>query len=260
MRRLVPDVAEIDLADAYAGLVLAAPPVDQDRASVALGMVTSVDGAVTVDGTSGPLGADADRHAFRRLRDACDAILVGAGTVRAEDYGPPRAPGPRAAARVAAGLAPAPQLLVVTAGAALDPGARLFTAERDAGVPPPVVVTRGGAPEEPVRELEAVAEVVRFGDDEVDLAAALRWCRARGWSRVLCEGGPALNASLLAVDVVDEVFLTLAPTLVGGDAARMVAGAPSGRHDLELVELHEHGGELLLRYRCRPARPGRPAD
>ncbi|WP_052667415.1 dihydrofolate reductase family protein [Nitriliruptor alkaliphilus] len=249
MRRLVPGPLDLDLDAVYQGLVLASPPPAADRASVALGMVASVDGAVALDGTSGGLGGEGDRRAFLRLRDACDAILVGAGTVRAEDYGPPRAPAARAAAREAAGLAPAPQLLVVTGRAALDPSARLFTAERDPGVPPPVVVTSSTAPGEAVASLAEVAQVATFGRDAVDLAAVLRWCHERGLRRVLCEGGPALNGALLAGGLVDEVFVTLAPVLVGGDAARIVRGPHLAPVDLELSEVHEHDGELLLRYR-----------
>lgn len=250
MRRLVPDPLDLDLDAVYAGLVLPDPAPGADRASVALGMVSSVDGAVSVDGTSGGLGGEADRRAFLRLRDACDAILVGAGTVRAEDYGPPRAPAARAAAREAAGLAPAPQLLVVTGRAALDPSARLFTSERDPGVPPAVIVTSATAPGPAVASLADVAEVVTCGHDEVDLAAVLRWCRERGLRRVLCEGGPGLNGALLAGGLVDEVFLTVAPALVGGDAGRIVRGPQLPPVDLELIEVHEHDGELLLRYRA----------
>jgi riboflavin-specific deaminase-like protein len=255
MRRLVPEPLELPLEAAYAGLVLPEPAPGVDRATVALGMVASVDGAVAVDGSSGALGAAADQQAFRRLRDACDAILVGAGTVRSEDYGPPRAPASRAAARVAAGLAPAPQLLVVTGSAGLDPDARLFVTERDPGVPPPVVITRGSAPRERVSALSGRAEVVEFGEEEVDLGEVLRWCLRRGLPRVLCEGGPSLNGALLAADLVDEVFLTLAPSLVGGAAGRIVSGPELGVRDLDLTELHEHDGELLLRYRVRPGRP-----
>jgi riboflavin-specific deaminase-like protein len=250
VRRFVPSAGPTTLDGVYADLRLAVGPADGERAGVSLGMVASADGAVTVAGRSGGLGGAADRVAFRRLRDACDAVLVGAGTVRAEGYGPPDPGGERSAARVASGLAPAPQLLVVTSRADLDPTARLFTAERDGSVPRPIVITHASAPEDAVAALREVAEVVALGTREVDLAEVLRWCAARGLRRVLCEGGPALNGSLLAAGLVDEVFLTVAPLLVAGDAGRIVTSrvgiAPV---DLDLVELHEHAGELLLRYR-----------
>jgi riboflavin-specific deaminase-like protein len=250
VRRLLPEPADLALEDVYRDLRLPDGGPDSARAGVALGMVSSADGAVAVDGRSGGLGGDADRLAFRRLRDACDAILVGAGTVRAEDYGPPRADAARRAARVAAGASPAPQLLVVTGRADLDPDAKLFRATREDGVPAPIVVTRELAPDGAVEALREVAEVVTFGRDAVDLAAVLRWCRVRGWRRVLCEGGPALGGALLAAGLLDEVLVTLAPMLVAGDAGRIVTSASTiPAADLELVELHEHAGELLLRYR-----------
>jgi riboflavin-specific deaminase-like protein len=255
MRRLLPDPADLELSDAYAQLVLPSPAPDAARATLALGMVTSVDGAVSVEGTSGGLGGEADRQAFRRLRDACDAILVGAGTVRAEDYGPPRAPTARAEARRARGLAAAPQLLVVTGRADLDPGARVFADEREAQVPRPVVITHEQAPPDRTAALAEVAEVVAVGERAVDLPGVLRWCLRRGLTRVLCEGGPKLNGALLAAGLVDEVFVTLAPSLAGGEAGRIVEGPALGSLELDLVELHEHEGELLLRYRVRSGRP-----
>lgn len=259
MRRLLPQVVELDLDDAYADLRLPAPAPDAARSTVAVGMVASVDGAIAIDGRSAGLGGPADRVAFKRLRDACDAIMVGAGTVRAEDYGPPRAPAHRLARRRAAGLADGPQLLVVTASADLSPTSRLFTAQRDTGVPPPIVVTRAGAPADAVARLRQVAEVVQLGDAAVDLPAVLAWTLERGWPRVLCEGGPRLNGDLFTAGVADELFVTLAPTVVAGDAGRLASSASaSAPTHLDLVEMHEHGGELLLRYRVeRPSQPGR---
>jgi riboflavin-specific deaminase-like protein len=255
VRRLLPETTELALEDVYRDLRLPDGGPDAQRAGVTLGMVASVDGAVSVDGRSGGLGGEADGVAFRRLRDACDAILVGAGTVRAEDYGPPRADAARTAGRVAAGVAPAPQLLVVTARADLDPGAKVFRATRDDHVPAPIVVTRELAPAGAVEALREVAEVVTFGRDEVDLAGVLRWCRSRGWRRVLCEGGPALGGALLSAGLLDEVLVTIAPSLVAGEAGRIVTSASGVTPaDLELVELHEHGGELLLRYRVTSGR------
>lgn len=254
MRRLVPDHTELELDALYADLVLPTP-AEGDRPWVALGMVASADGAVTLDGRSGGLGGDADRRAFGQLRAASDVILVGAGTVRAEDYGPPRAPADRVAARRTAGLDPAPQLVVVSGSAALDPAARLFRAERDEGVPPPVVIVSAAAPRDRVAALREVAEVVVQDGRDVDLGEVLAWCGERSDGRVLAEGGPTLNGALLAAGLVDEVFLTLAPQLVGGAAGRIVTGPALGSLPLRLCELHEHGGELLLRYRLEPGRP-----
>jgi riboflavin-specific deaminase-like protein len=243
VRRFVPDDAEEPVEEVYAELVL---PTVRGRAAIALGMVSSVDGAAAVDGATAELGGVADHHAFRALRGACDAVLVGAGTVRAERYGPVRGTAVRRGRREEKGLAARPQLVIVSGSLALDPEAEVFA---DPSVRP-LIVTHGAAPAERVRALSAVADVVRTGDDEVDLDELAVTLHERGLTRVLCEGGPSLNGALLHRDLVDEVFLTLAPVLVGGGAPRIVVGDHVHEpRPFRLVELREHQGELLLRYR-----------
>jgi riboflavin-specific deaminase-like protein len=253
MRRLFPAPRDLDLAEVYAGLTL---EPGRDRASVAVGMVASVDGGAVLDGVTATLGGAADRVAFGRLRAACDAVLVGAGTVRDEDYGPPQGSGQRRADREARGLAPVPRLVVVTDRLALEPDHRVFSDPSNR----PLVVTNRRAPEHAARRLAGVAELVRLGESTVDLVALLRHLPTLGLSRVLCEGGPSLNAALLERDLVDEVFVTLAPVVFAGPAPRIAAGAVvAGIRDLELVSVHEHASELLLRYRrARPAPAHRP--
>jgi riboflavin-specific deaminase-like protein len=244
MRRLHPTVEDLDLDAVYAGLTL--PTGNGDRAAVALGMVSSVDGAAALEGHTEALGGPADRVAFRRLRAACDAILVGAGTVRDEDYGPPGGTAARQADRLARGLAAVPRLVIVTNRLALDPGQRVF----DDPARRPLIVTTTQAPDAAAAALAPVADILRLGDEAVDLSALLAQLLTLGMPRVLCEGGPSLNAALLEADLVDEVFLTVYPALLGGAAPRIVAG--TGRtqlHPMRLTDLHEHEGELLLRYR-----------
>lgn len=252
MDRLLPSPPRGDLPlDAlYRDLEL--PAERGGRAGVTLGMVSSLDGATAVDGVSAGLGGAADAVAFDRLRGACDAILVGAGTVRDEDYGPPGGDADRRTRRVAAGRSAVPALVVVTRSASLEPDARLFTDPRREPDAPIVVATCEAAPSDRREALAEVAEVVTFGADDVDLEALLRWCLARGYARVLCEGGPGLNGHLARAGLVDEVVMTLAPQLVAGDAARLVAGdALDPPLDLAPVEVHHHGGDLLLRYAVR---------
>jgi riboflavin-specific deaminase-like protein len=253
VRRLVPDPREEPLDDVYGDLVL---PTRSDRAWITLGMVASVDGAASVGGVTEDLGGPADHRAFRALRAACDAILVGAGTVRAEDYGPAAGTTERRRVREAKGLAPTPRLVIVSGSLALDPTARVFSEPGHR----PLVVTSATAPRERAARVGEVAEVLPVGGERVDLAALARTLQQQGLHRVLCEGGPSLNASLVAEDLVDELFLTIDPVLVGGQASRILAGSEAmGRRPLELVELREHEGELLLRYQLAP-RAGAPAS
>lgn len=241
MRRLLPTPAAASSIDAYDDLV---PP---DARWVVLGMVGSLDGAATVDGRSGALGGQGDLAGFRALRTLADVVLVGAGTVRAEDYGPAR---PRAVERRRArGQGDAPRIAVVTGSGELDPDARLF-ADPDAGPDARalVVTTTTGATTARQR-LGDRAEVVAAGDGRVDLARALDLLAERGLRRVAAEGGPGLNAQLLQAGLVDELLLTLAPSLVGDAGPSIVAGALDAPVDLVLHELRVHGSELLLRYR-----------
>lgn len=241
VRVLLPGPGEEPLEDVYADLQLPEVP---GRPFVYVNMVATADGAAHLGGRTQGMGGPADRVAFRRLREHCDVVLVGAGTVRAEGYGPPRLDPAARERRARRGLAPTPRIAVVSRRLDLHPGAKLFS---DRAARPLVI-----APEDadPVRRsaLQAVAEVLSCGRGSVDLPAALHQLYARGIRRVLCEGGPTLNASLLACGMVDELFLTVAPLLVGGAAGRIVAGELPFPARLELRELRECGGELLARY------------
>jgi riboflavin biosynthesis pyrimidine reductase len=197
-----------------------------ERPWVLVNMIASVDGATAVQGRSGGLGGPGDRAVFHALRDLADLVLVGAGTARAERYGPPRKAGQRIA--------------VVTRSANLDYGGPLFTS--GAGL----VVTTASSPELPV-------ETIRAGGDEVDLAAALAALRRRhGTTIVLCEGGPSLNGDLLAAGAVDEWCVTLSPRAAGGDAARLARGTVAVDAPLTLAHVLTDDGFLFCRY-VRPA-------
>lgn len=226
------------LEDLYLDLDL--PDGTNDRPYTYLDMVASVDGAATIAGRTRLLGGPADRIAFHRLRETCDAILVGAGTVRVERYGPPVRDPEAQQRRVARGLAPRPRLVVVSGSLSLDPSLPLFDDD-----PPPLVVTC----EQATERADLPAEFLVVGQERVDLAAALAALSARGVRRLLCEGGPTLNAGLFAAGLVDELFLTVHPVVVAGDAPRIVGPAALSPVPLELLGAIEHEGELLLRYR-----------
>jgi riboflavin biosynthesis pyrimidine reductase len=254
VRRLHPDVAEEDPEATYARLW--SDPEDSGRggAHLALGMISSVDGGASVEGRTEQLGGPGDRIAFSRLREACDVILVGAETVRAEGYGPPVGDEARRRRRRARGLAAVPQLAIVSGSLRLDPSARVFS---EAPSPPLVLTTRAGADGAP-SELQAVAEIVATGSTAVELRRAVDLLAQRGLRRVLCEGGPSLAAQLIAADLVDELFLTLHPVALAGRAPRIVQGVEADLpRRLVLSELREHEGELLLRYR-RDRQAGHP--
>ncbi len=241
MQQLYPDHAALALDATYADIALAGNPGDP---KISLGMVASVDGASSVGGLTADLGGDADDVAFRRLRDAADAILVGAGTVRDEQYRAPNPSSDRRERRRSQGLAEAPTLVVVTRSLGIQRDAPVFAGE----VAPVIITTERAAARR--GDLASCADIVTLGIDDVALNDISRVLGDRGLGRILCEGGPQLNAALLRADCVDELFLTVAPLLVGGEAGRIVTSADGETPTpMALVSVYEHESELLLRYR-----------
>jgi riboflavin biosynthesis pyrimidine reductase/flavin reductase (DIM6/NTAB) family NADH-FMN oxidoreductase RutF len=252
MRRLIGrDIDERAVEAAYADL---AARRAEGRPYVAVNMVATAEGAISFDGRTKELSSEGDRHIFHYLRSLADVILVGAQTVRAEHYGPPKVTEARQADRVARGQAPVPRIAIVSGSLDLDWSAPLFTASPTK----PIVLTSGKAPEAELDQARAVADVVVAGDARVDLAAALGAIDA---PVVLCEGGPTLNGLLAAHDLIDEMCITVTPALAGGDVGAGLLGhvrLPELQH-LGLVHALEDDGNLFLRYRRLPAASSTPA-
>ncbi|HUB74346.1 MAG TPA: dihydrofolate reductase family protein [Solirubrobacteraceae bacterium] len=214
-----------------------------------LNMVCTLDGRASVEGRSGPLSDRADRQLFHALRSAVDAVLVGAGTVRSERYGRIIADERRRRLRRQRGLDAEPLACVVSGRMALDPQLPLLR-EPQARV---VILTASAA------SLPATAAQVQYvraaRNGQLDLAAALRELRERfAVESLLCEGGPHLARQLLAAGLLDELLLSLAPVLVGGEPAggealRILAGTelePPLR--ARLLDVLRSGSQLFLRY------------
>jgi riboflavin-specific deaminase-like protein len=239
MRQLLPEPLEdVDPYDA-------ARPAEPGRSQTRLNFVSSLDGSIVDErGRSGRLGGEGDRAMFRALRAWADAILVAAGTARAEGYGPHRLPAALAARRAADGRPDPAPIVVVTRSLKLDFDSPLFRQART----PTVVLTCAAAPEDARRQAARAGQVVVAGEEEVDLAGGLARLRERGHRSILCEGGPRLAEALFAAGQVDELCLTVAPTLVGRDGPRLVGHLPR-RLDLSLDRLFAQGSELYARYR-----------
>ncbi|MBO4207161.1 pyrimidine reductase family protein [Micromonospora echinofusca] len=224
-----------------AAIVDCYPRVGRPRLRV--NFVTSIDGAVSVDGYSAGLSGGPDKRVFGTLRMLCDALLVAAGTLRHEGYRALRLDARRRAWRQEHGLPEHPTLVVVSGSLDLDPALAAFA---DAPVRP-LVLTHDAATAPP--GLTDVADLLRVGADRVDLVAGLGELRRRGLHQVLCEGGPYLFGALTAADLVDEVCLTVAPLLAGAGAGRITAGPPSLPRTMRLRHtLAAADGTLLLRY------------
>jgi riboflavin biosynthesis pyrimidine reductase len=213
LERIWPDRAPVTADD----LVGQAAAIPQGRPWVSGIMVSSLDGRATLDGTSRKLGGPQDLQMLLALRRRADALLVGPGTVRAEGYGP----------------LPCPAVLVSRSfelawDSALfaAPGQRVLIYTR-AGAEPPAVA--------------AEVEVIQGPE----LPAVLADLRKRGVERLLCEGGPTLNRSLLDAALLDELFLTLSP-VVSGKGPPIVADGSSAPLTLRSVATAD--GDLYLRY------------
>ncbi|MEO7572179.1 MAG: pyrimidine reductase family protein [Acidimicrobiales bacterium] len=243
MRQLWPDPGEVD---DVAGLIASDPrPSPAGRPWLLVSMVASLDGAISVEGRSGALGGPADKLVFSALRGVADIVLAGAGTVRAEGYGPPRPTDAVRAGRAARGQTKAPRVAVITRSLDLDLSSALFV-EAEA---PPLVITCAAADRSRQDAVRAVADLVVAGDDDVDLATALAQLHEREARVVTCEGGPSLNGDLLAADLVDEWNLTVSPLLVAGDAGRASRGPTlSQPRGMRLARLLESDGTLLTRW------------
>ncbi len=245
VRQLHPVSRDIDPGDIYADVAFPALP---DRPYLALNFVTSVDGRVTVDGRASGLGSVVDRAVMRQLRARADALLVGAGTVRAEAIDP-RVPPELAQAREASGRPPQPLLILITASAALPD--RKFLHLRDVRK---LVLTVGSADVVSLRRTAPDIEIVVLSDNCIELPDAMRYLRSRGVASVVCEGGPTLAGGLVAAGLVDELFVTVAPALVGGPGLRLIEsplGVSLGKIPLDLVSAYEQNAELFLRYHLR---------
>jgi len=234
VRRIHPDIQDDpDIERAYA--------YPAEGPWLRLNMVASADGAAWLKGRSGGLSSAGDKRIFGVLRGLADVIMAGAATVRTEGYAAVR---PRESWRaMRAGRAAAPPLAVISRGLDLDLSGPLF---HDA-VSRTIVITCRSAPADRRAAAAEVADLIVAGEESVDLRSAVTALRERGLRRILCEGGPRVNAQLAADGLIDELCLTISPLLVGGEAARILDGGPSAV-PLELSQVLEEAGALFCRY------------
>lgn len=229
-----------ELADAYA--------YPEDGTWLRANMVSSLDGAAQHDGRSEPISSAADMRIFGTLRALADVVVVGAETVRQEQYRPARARAAFAERRAAAGQGPAPAIAVVSASLNLDFSLPLFTEP----LVPTLVLTGAAAPPERVHAAErAGVEVVVAGDGPgAEPDRAVRALAGRGLTRQLTEGGPRLLGQFVAAGVLDELCLTVSPVMTAGGAQR-IAGGPSMTvpSRFGLASILEEDGFLFTRYR-----------
>ncbi len=236
----------------YADLEI--PPAQEERGRhrarpyVIINMVASLDGKTTSQGRAARIGSRTDRQLMRTLRSKADAVMIGANTLRAEKLslgldGPSSGPQPLA-------------ILVSKTGADVPLEANLISREGQSVL----MIVAADAPEGAADRLPRGGRLLRAPatpSGEVDLEHALSILKAKhAVDSLLVEGGPSLNHSLISQDLADELFLTLAPKLLGGappEALTLLEGhelvPPTRSPDPQLLSAHLSGNELYLRYR-----------
>jgi riboflavin-specific deaminase-like protein len=241
VRRLTPDSADTTVAEQLATLDLKSRAL-RERPYVVLNFATTLDGRAAISGRSGPIGSDTDTEMLQRLRTHVDAVMIGAGTMRAERYGRIVSDPALRAYRERIGFAHDPLAVIVSNRLELPWDASLFT---DGGGRVVIFTASADAPP----ETETPVTVVRHPDG-VELDRALRWLRReRGIESLLCEGGPTLHGRLREGGLADELFLTIAPKIAGGEGPRVLEGALPDVDLVELAWLLESDDELFARYR-----------
>jgi riboflavin biosynthesis pyrimidine reductase len=240
MRRLLPDPGPTTVSEQLEAYRPWEEP-REERPLVAMNFVATVDGRATIEGRSGPIGSDADTAMLAGLRTRFDAVMIGAGTMRVERYGPLASKQETRERRRQAGLSPEPLMVLVSGRLDLPWEAPLFEEGGE------VLIFTAADTEPP--QTAASVEVVRH-EGAVNFREAMRHLRReRGIRALLSEGGPHVHEQMQADGLVDDLFLTISPKLSGGEALRILEGPLPGVIDLDLAWLLEEDGELFARYR-----------
>jgi riboflavin biosynthesis pyrimidine reductase len=234
-----------------------------DESRVVANFVSSIDGVVALPSIGAPPSvisrkSEADRFVMSLLRACAGVVLVGAGTLRAEarhlwtpEFVYPQASDDFRVLRRALGLPPKPKLVVLTASGDVDPeipalrGALVFT-------------TSHGARRLESRRVQAVVgDVVE--DDNIDLRRVIGVLRSRGNGMILSEGGPTVTSQLLDLHLLDELFLTISPVLMGRTRSEFRPGLADGVNLLldgpsagEVLSVRRHVSHLFVRYGLAP--------
>ena len=224
--------------------VVAAYPWPAGRRWVRAMMVTTLDGAAAgPDGLSGSISGDADQAVFAAVRRHADAVLIGAGTLRAERYKPMRARKEDAEARREAGLATAPRLVIVSGSLELPWSEPVFSESEL----PPLILTGTNADPAALARVPETCEVVTLAGDTLDAAAILGAMEERGLRRIVCEGGPTLLHELVAAGLLDEADITVSPVFTGTNMSPHTPGLRDVA-EFELAQVLTADGFLMARY------------
>jgi riboflavin biosynthesis pyrimidine reductase len=243
----------------------------RERPTIVANFVSSVDGVVALGPGKPNAGggeisgfSDADRYMMALLRALADVVVIGAGTMRVgrrqvwtAAHIQPALAGAIAAWRAEMWLTDNPITIVVSASGNLDPAHAGFNAP---DVPVIVATTSAGAERMANLPFGPNVRIATVGNEtHVPAGALLEVIRGTGARLALCEGGPHLFGEILRARLVDELFLTVAPQVIGRDSSThrlglvegTVFGEGRGRW-ASLSSIRRAGDDLFLRYRFEP--------
>ncbi len=239
------------MEEAYADLAL--PPGEARRPYTLINAVGTLDGRGAVAGKSTPIGSEADHRLMRNIRASVDAVLVGAGTLRSEDL-TLCVDEPLAKRRRQRGLEEQPLHIILSLSGNVPVDRKVFRTNGESKV---LIFTGSHADHRQLAKLSDVATIrTATAPDALEPKKILETLvHEFGVRRLLVEGGPTVNHSFLEAGLVDELFLTLAPKIVGGDVRALVEGEPLPQHATapSLVSVYLSDSEIYLRYRLRHA-------
>lgn len=216
-------------------------PDSGDVFTIRTNMVSTLTGSATMNHVSEDMGNDTDRQLFAALRNWADVVLVGAQTVRAEDYS--------GVAPATDGSHPAP-IAVPSRSLDFDITSDFFT---DFTTPPILLVPHSSWDDQELAQRIATiesagAEVCDAGEGTAQNYISV--LKDRGFKRVLCEGGPGMIGQLVDIDAIDQMYLTLDPHLSTGVETPMATF--QGEHSHRRMQLEnvaaDHDGTVFLRY------------
>ena len=242
--------ASLSVEEAYADLDL--PPGKPGRPYTVINAVGTLDGRGAVAGKSTPIGSEVDHRLMRNIRAGVDAVLVGAGTLRSEDL-TLSVDQSLAKRRRERGLNEQPIPIILAGREEIPAERKIFRTSGEGNV---LIFTESHVGQQSFARLSVLATVLTTSETGFPEPESVvrRLAEEFGVRRLLVEGGPRVNHSFIKNGLVDEIFLTLAPKVAGGDARSLTEGAslPPEAASPNLVSVYLAGSELYLRYALRP--------
>jgi len=219
--------------------------MEGERCYVVLNAAMSLDGKIATRSGRARISSPEDMERVQRLRSTVDGIMIGINTLLVDD--------PSLTIKDPDGTRRTPSArIIVDSRLRTQPGARIFSFQGRV-----IIATSRAAPEERIRRLEGLAEIVVCGDEKVDLKKLVHILPKMGIRRVLVEGGGNLNWGMLEAGVVDEVSVAIAPIIIGGrETTTLVEGEGVRTLEeafrLELVDVSRFGRDVVLRFKTKP--------